>query len=359
MEKKGTIAVAMSGGVDSSVAALLLQTAGWSVIGISMRLFDCSDASSPGRCCCSRDFADARRIAASLGFPYYVFDFEEKFREKIIGPFLEQYLRGRTPSPCILCNSLLKFDELLKKAAELGAEMIATGHYARIARDPQTGLYRLLKGRDSSKDQSYFLFQLNQNQLSRTLFPVGEYLKTEIVEIAKVHRIFTIPKPESQELCFVRQDGYARFIEEHADRNRLKPGSIVTTTGKVIASHTGIHQFTVGQRRGLGVAEGEPLYVISIDPRTGNVVVGPRHELFRSELVAGSVTWISGQAPEKSLEITAKIRYRHAAAPGTFVPLSENTGKIIFSKPVRAVTPGQAVVFFDGDTILGGGWIEA
>ena len=355
------ILVAMSGGVDSSVTAALLREQGHEVIGISMQVWDYTKFSAPdgeafGSCCSLDDIHDARRIAEQLGIPFYVVNFEQEFQERVIDDFVDAYFRGRTPNPCVRCNQLVKFDLLLKKARELGADYLATGHYARVV-PGDDGIFRLCKGLDPRKDQSYFLFTLTQEQLAMTLFPLGGLTKTEVRELATRYGLRVAQKKESQEICFIPDDNYVRFLEEERGTGRLA-GTIVDTDGTVLGRHNGTYRYTVGQRRGLGIAHSEPLYVVRIDAGRHEVVVGTERELYSAGLLANDVNWIV-PAPGVPLEASCKIRYRHQPVPCRIEPLPEGRVRVRFQTPEKAVTPGQAVVFYDGDCTLGGGWIEA
>jgi tRNA-specific 2-thiouridylase len=362
------IAVAMSGGVDSSTVAALLHRQGLRVVGLTMQLWnqrrlpEIAGQGTAGRCCSLDDVYDARAVAAHLGIPYYVVNFEDRFERQVVQPFIEEYLAGRTPIPCTLCNNFIKFDEFLELAAGVGAGRIATGHYARIRRDPETGRYQLLKGVDEAKDQSYFLFGLTQEQLARTLFPLGGYTKAEVRALARELGLPVAQKGESQEICFVPNGDYAAFIEAYFREQGLEPprakGEIVTREGAVLGEHAGVHRFTVGQRKGLGLAAGEPLYVIATEPASQRVVVGRANELLRRRLEARQVNWvsISGLATPRRAEV--RIRHKHVAAPATLYPTAEPTRvEVVFDEPQRAVTPGQAAVFYEGEVVLGGGWI--
>ena len=363
------VAVAMSGGVASSTVAAMLVSRGQSVVGLTMQLWnqrrfpDLSSDASVGRCCSLDDVYDARRVAEQLRIPYYVVNFEEQFERQVVEPFVAEYLAGRTPIPCTLCNNFIKFDRFLDLADGVGAGQIATGHYARISRDAETGRYQLRRAVDAGKDQTYFLFGLTQHQLARTLFPLGEMNKTEVRALARRLELTVAEKSESFEICFVPNGDYAAFLEiylrskgtEFGDRR----GQIVRTDGRPIAEHAGVHHFTIGQRRGLGVAAGEPLYVIATDPVTQRVTVGGDDQLFRAELVAKQVNWISTPGLAAPARAQVKIRNRHEAAGATLYPLAEaDWVSVHFDEPQRAVTPGQAAVFYEGDLVLGGGWIE-
>jgi tRNA-specific 2-thiouridylase len=360
MTGAGRVAVAMSGGVDSSVTAALLKDQGYEVIGISMRVWD-PTAFFAGReceaqtCCSPDDVRDAGRIADQLGIPFYVVNFEEAFRSLVVDDFVSEYYRGRTPNPCARCNRLVKFGLLLDKAVELGADSMATGHYARIEQG-EDGFHHLLKGVDPKKDQSYFLFGLTQAQLSRSLFPLGALTKPEVRELANRYGLRVAEKKESQEICFIPDDDYVRFIEAEQDPGRLS-GDIVTREGTVVGRHKGTHRYTVGQRRGLGIAWREPLYVLAVDAVRRRVIVGPREELCHSGLEAADMNWIM-PAPKEELVTTCRIRYRHQPVPCRVVPLADNRVTVHFDAPEKSITPGQAVVFYDGDRVLGGGWIE-
>jgi tRNA-specific 2-thiouridylase len=365
-----TVVVGMSGGVDSSTAAALLQAQDWRVIGLTMQLWDQrrmgdADPSAPesveGRCCSSIDVYDARRVAEHLDFPFYVVNYERQFEAAVVRPFVAEYAAGRTPIPCTLCNNHVKFDQLLRTAREIGAERLATGHYARVEFDPGSGRYRLRRALDESKDQSYFLFGLTQEQLSRTMFPLGSLRKEEVRELAQDYRLPVAAKPESQEICFVPGGDYSRFLdsyrrEQGADDGELG-GEVVRPDGRVLARHDGLHRFTIGQRKGLGIATGEPLYVISLDASTRRVTVGDDRALQARFCVTQGNNWIAVERPSAGMRVEAKIRHKHVPAPATLFPEGEAV-HLEFDEPQRAITPGQAAVFYQGDLLLGGGWIE-
>jgi len=360
VQRPPRVAVAMSGGVDSSVTAALLKEQGYDVIGISMRVWDptsfYAETGGDSQTCCSPDdVRDAGRIADQLGIPFYVVDFEQEFRGLVVDDFVNEYYSGRTPNPCARCNRRVKFGLLLDKAVELGAEFMATGHYARIERGDD-GCFQLLKGRDPKKDQSYFLFGLTQAQLSRSLFPLGALTKPEVRELAARFGLRVAEKKESQEICFIPDDDYVRFIEGERDVGDLS-GDIVTSDGRVVGRHRGAHRYTVGQRRGLGIAWKEPLYVLGMDAARRRVVVGPKEELYRAELTAADLNWIM-PPPETEFATSCRIRYRHQPVPCRVLPLTDNRVKVLLHEPEKSITPGQAVVFYDNDRVLGGGWIE-
>jgi tRNA-specific 2-thiouridylase len=349
------VVVAMSGGVDSSVATALLVERGYDVVGISLRLAEERPGGQSSGCCSLEDFQDAARVADALGVPHYVFDMREAFRRDVITPFVDEYLAGRTPSPCILCNRSIKFSALRKRAAELGAEWVATGHYAR--RDHDGTRFRLLQGTDPGKDQSYFLFEMDQKGLSHTLFPVGDMTKEEVRAYAASRGIVTAGKADSQEICFVPDGRYAEFVEKVA-ASRTRGGDFVDGEGRVLGRHEGVHRFTVGQRRGLGIAHSEPLYVESVDAATGSVRVGERAALRRGGLVADNVVWTSGVTPDDGTSFTARIRYRHRGVGASVFTPAPGMAELRFDEAVEAISPGQAVVFYRGDEVIGGGWIR-
>ncbi len=346
----------MSGGVDSSVAAALLAREGHDVIGLSMQLYDQQQGEIRfGSCCTLDDLYDARRVARAIGIPHYIVNFEARFEEHVISDFVREYASGRTPIPCVHCNGDLKFASLVERAEGFGAEAVATGHYAQVDRDPQSGRYRLKRGVDPAKDQSYFLFTLAQPQLARALFPVGALEKPAVREEARKLGLPVAEKHDSQEICFVAAGEHAGFVEKRAD---MVPGVIRDREGHVLARHDGVHHFTIGQRKGLGLSAGVPLYVIDIDAAAAAVTVGPRDALERTSLTASGVNWISGDVPPAFLRASAKIRYRHHEAPATVRPLATDRAEVVFDEPQTAITPGQAVVFYDGDVVVGGGWID-
>jgi tRNA-specific 2-thiouridylase len=351
------IVVAMSGGVDSSVAAALLAEAGHDVIGLSMQLYD--QRASPeafGSCCSLDDLHDARRVAASVGFPHYIVNFEEKFQDTVVRNFVSEYASGRTPIPCVHCNSGLKFATLVERAAGFDAAWVATGHYARVAFDEDARRYRLFRSADLDKDQSYFLFGLTQDQLAHAVFPVGALTKPEVRAHAERLALPVARKRESQEICFVPDGRAADFVERHLGDD-ARDGEIVDSSGRVMGRHKGVHRFTIGQRKGLGLSAGVPLYVLRLDPAESRVVVGSLEELGRASLTASSVNWIAGAAPARPLRVTARIRHRHRDAPAWVVANGESV-EVRFDEPQVAVTPGQAIVFYEGDEVIGGGWIN-
>jgi tRNA-specific 2-thiouridylase len=350
------IVVAMSGGVDSSVAAGLLVQAGHDVIGLSMQLYDQSDGSARfGSCCTIDDLHDARRVAARLGIPHYIVNFERQFEEHVVADFVREYRAGRTPIPCVHCNGDLKFATLAERAAALGADAVATGHYARVDKGGD-GLARLKRGADPAKDQSYFLFTLDQAQLSRAMFPVGDLDKGEVRAQARALGLAVADKPDSHELCFVAGGDHTAFLERRG--GKPPAGDLRDLDGKPIGRHDGVHRFTVGQRKGLGLASPVPLYVVEIDAEHGSVTVGPREALERESLTASGVNWMSGQPPRAGARVTAQIRYRHREAAASLIPLDGRRVDVTFDEPQTAVAPGQAVVFYEGDVVLGGGWID-
>ncbi len=351
--RKATVLVAMSGGVDSSVAAVLLHEQGYDVIGGMMSLW-AEEGGPANRCCSPQAVEGAREVCRALGVPFHVFDFEAQFKHHVVDYFVAEYARGRTPNPCLACNRHIKFDLLLERAAQLGREYLATGHYARIWR--VDGEYQLLKGIDAPKDQSYVLFMLGQEELARLLLPLGEHTKEQVRALARERGLSVADREESQEICFTRGD-YRRFLG--AQPNVVfEPGPIVDVEGRVLGEHKGLPAYTIGQREGLGISAPEPLYVLRIDRERNALVVGSRRQLERRKLRATGVVFVSGQPPAGAMEVTAKIRYRAKAARATLTPVSQGEVNLRFFKPQPAVTPGQGVVFYVGERVLGGGIIE-
>jgi len=353
------IVVAMSGGVDSSVAAALLAEQGHDVIGLSMQLYDQSEGqTSFGSCCSIDDLHDARRVAAAINIPHYIMNFERQFEEQVVSNFVEEYAAGRTPLPCAHCNTDLKFATLAERAAALGADAVATGHYARVERDEANGRFHLRRGVDATKDQSYFLFSLTQSQLARAVFPVGDRPKDEVREFARQRKLPVADKADSQEICFIPDNDYRGFIERRLPEGD-RGGLLVDQDGRVLGAHEGVHRFTVGQRKGLGLASvsGSPMYVLALRPSDQHVIVGPKSSLERTALDASGVNWVI-EEPTGPIRARVQIRHRHQAAPATVEATESGRATVSFDAPQIAITPGQAVVFYEGDRVLGGGWID-
>ena len=359
----------MSGGVDSSTVAAMLKSEGYDLIGLTLQLWNqrrlAGHEGMPeqvqGRCCSIDDVYDARRVAETLGLPYYVVNEQARFEQDVVRPFVEEYLAGRTPIPCSLCNNHLKFDQLLLTARQIGADRIATGHYARNHWDPDRGRWVLSRPADRSKDQTYFLFGLTQEQLSRTLFPLGGYTKPEVRALAAEHGLALAQKPDSQEICFIPGGDYKHFIDAYLEEQEREvpesAGALVTTEGETIGAHAGIHNFTVGQRKGLGLSGPNPLYVLQIDAASHQVMVGTEADLLRTRFHVRRLNWVSTAAPAGELRVRAKIRHRHEPAPATIRLTGDDELEAVFDEPQRAITPGQSAVFYSEDEVVGGGWI--
>jgi tRNA-uridine 2-sulfurtransferase len=346
------IAVAMSGGVDSSAAAALLKNRGHEVFGLTMQI-----AEGVNRCCSPAEIRDAREVCGRLGIHHYVIPLVETFQREVIAGFVSEYEKGRTPNPCAVCNPTVKFGALLDKAVELGAAKLATGHYAGLSTERRTGRIRLLRGKDRSKDQSYFLARLSQNQLSKILFPVGGFAKTEIRRLAETHGLPVAAKKDSQEACFIPPEGVSAFIAA-ASRKRFEPGPIVDESGRELGRHNGLIGYTIGQRKGLGIATGTPVYVIRIEPENNRLVVGPDESLRARSLIASSPNWISIASLTEPMRVRTRIRYAHAPVRSLIVPRADGTVEVRFDSPQRAVTPGQLAVFYDRDRVVGSAWID-
>ena len=352
------VVVAMSGGVDSTVAAALLAEQGHDVVGLSMQLYDQREGTARfGSCCTIDDLHDARQAATALGIPHYIVNFERPFETQVIDNFVREYLAGRTPIPCTRCNSDVKFATLLQRAAGLDADRLATGHYARVEYEPACGRFVLRRGADSARDQAYFLFSLSQDQLARAMFPVGGMRKDEVRGYARQRGLRVADKPDSHEICFVPDGDYAAFIERRTGGAVPGEGLIVSVEGRVLGRHRGVHHFTVGQRKGLGLAAAHPLYVVRLEPESQTVVVGPREQLERSVCEVEEVNWISGEPPPAPAGLRVQIRHQHKAAPAVVEPLEASRARVTFDQRQLAVAPGQAAVFYDGDVVVGGGWI--
>lgn len=348
------VAIALSGGLDSSTAAFILHETGYAVIGITMRLWSEQEAqgNSPHYCPMPQSIHDAEQVCQILGIPFHIINLENEFKQHVVNYFCQEYLRGRTPNPCIACNQYIKFGHLLDYALSLGANYLATGHYARVEYYGNT--YHLLKGVDSDKDQSYMLYTLGQPELSRVLFPLGRYLKSEVQKMARQRGLPVASKPSSQDICFIATE-YGSFLSQYLP---VAPGEIVNSQGKVLGKHRGIIFYTVGQRRGLGLTSTEPLYITRIEPDKNRLIVGTKKELYSSGLIATAINWVSGKPATEALKVAVKIRYRSPSATATLYPEQDKV-RIKFEQPQPAVTPGQAVVFYQDDEVLGGGIIES
>ena len=362
------IAVAMSGGVDSSVVAALLRREGRNIAGLTMQLWNqrrlpaLAGEPTTGRCCSLDDVYDARHVAEQVGIPYYVVNLEDQFEEHVVKPFVAEYLAGRTPVPCTNCNTFIKFDRFLALADSVGAGSIATGHYARVRKNEASGRWEMRTAADLTKDQTYFLWGLTQGQLARTMFPLGEMTKPEVRALAAELNLPVAAKHESYEICFVPNGDYAQFLEAYLNDKGLAPpeteGAFVDTAGSEVGRHAGAHHFTVGQRKGIGIAAKEPLYVISTNPQTQQVTIGANEDLLRTTMVASGINWVSWSGLDAPASVSVRIRNRHVPAPATITPLSPTRAEVRFHQPQRAITPGQAAVFYSGDLVVGGGWIE-
>lgn len=359
IEKGVRVVVGMSGGVDSSVAAAILQEQGYEVIGVTMRVWQCGQEDERETACCSINAVnDARRVAEKLGIPFYVMDFRENFADKVINYFTSEYLRGRTPNPCIACNRYIKFGDFLNKARSIEAQYIATGHYVKIKFDEATKRYLLLRGEDKRKDQSYVLYTMTQEQLAHTLFPLGEYTKAQVRLKAKELGLKVADKAESQEICFITNNNYKSFIAARVQDKDVKVGPFLNTLGEVIGQHKGLPYYTVGQRKGLGLTLGYPAFVVALDPSTNSVIVGKQEENYRSVLLASENNFIAIEKIERPLEIEAKIRYGAIPAAAVIYPAPNERVEVCFNEPQRAITPGQSVVYYSGDVVIGGGVID-
>jgi tRNA-specific 2-thiouridylase len=357
MTKRHRVVVAMSGGVDSSVAAALLKEQGYDVIGISMQLWDYSggERGRPNSCCSIDDIYDARRVADSIGIPFYVINLEEAFLKEVVEYFIKGYQDAQTPNPCIRCNQILKFNLLLRKAMELEADFLATGHYARIEKEKVCKRIALFRGRDTAKDQSYFLFTITQFQLSRLMFPLGDMKKSTVRKHASRFGLNVADKDESQEICFIQDGTYRDFIAKSIE---VMPGDIVDRNGNRLGVHRGIFNYTVGQRKGLGIGNENPLYVLGVDKKENRIIVGSGDELFADGLIAGDINWIAIEELDRPLFVETKIRYGHRGVKSTIHPAEGNSVAVRFEMPQKAITPGQAAVFYQGDMVIGGGWIK-
>ncbi len=358
MKEKAVIA--MSGGVDSSVAALLVKEMGYDAMGVTLRLYDNEDAGIPREktCCSLDDVNDARGVAARLEIPFYVFNFKEDFRREVMDRFARAYERGETPNPCIDCNRWIKFGKLMRRAEEIGCQFVATGHYARVEQNRETGRWLLKKGLDAEKDQSYVLYSLTQRELSRLLLPLGGLTKNRVRQLAEEHGFINAKKRDSQDICFVPDGDYAAFIRRHTGKT-FPPGPFVGTNGEVYGQHKGIIQYTVGQRKGLGLSFPQPMYVCEVDPAENRVVLGKHEELFSREFTAREINLISCPAIPEPMRVKAKARYRQTEQPAVVVQTGPDELKVTFDQPQRAITKGQAVVLYDGDTVVGGGTIAS
>jgi tRNA-specific 2-thiouridylase len=358
---KNRVVVGMSGGVDSSVTAYLLKQQGYDVIGVTMQVWQDDDPERQrleGGCCSLYAVDDARRVAQMLDIPYYVMNFKDVFRRKVIDYFIDEYTKGRTPNPCLACNRYIKFEELMRRAHAIGAYYIATGHYAKIEYDEHLRRFILKRSIDDKKDQSYVLYTFTQYQLEHTLMPLGSYTKTEVREIARKIGLTVADKPDSQEICFVEDDDYGRFLAEQRP-DAAKEGYFVDTAGHVLGKHKGIAFYTIGQRKGLGLSLGKPMYVVDVDAVNNVIVLGEQDDVFDDSLIAGDLNFIPFDRLDKPMEVTAKIRYNAKEVPAIVYPLDDGAKvKVVFDRPQRAVTPGQAVVFYQGDVVVGGGIIE-
>jgi tRNA-specific 2-thiouridylase len=350
------VVVAMSGGVDSSVGAALLVEQGYDVVGLMLRLW-AEPGGAANRCCTPDAIVDARRVADALGIPFYVRDFKDVFKRTVVDFFINGYAQGITPNPCIVCNREIRFDRLLKEALSLGGDYLATGHYARVGRSDD-GQYRLLKGIDPGKDQSYVLYTMTQERLARVLLPIGGYSKPEIRQIAAEKQLPVFNRPDSQDLCFLGDGDYRAFLQRHAPQV-VQPGPILTTAGVRLGEHKGLAFYTIGQRKGLGISAPQAMYVLRMEPATNSLIVGTANELGQSELMAQQVTYISGQAPTGEIDVTVKIRYKARETKARLRPWPDAQAQLVLSTSLRDITPGQSVVFFQGEQVLGGGIIES